>query len=71
MTDKKTKTKKTKKKEVVDEQIPIFSDDKQVVIVNNIQPPVDSTPELRTISLYGPITEQKGYISHTVPQRSK
>jgi len=60
MTDKKTKTKKTKKKEVVDEQVPIFSDDKQVVIVNNIQPPVDSTPELRTISLYGPITEQKG-----------
>lgn len=59
MTDKKTKKVKTKSKGEED-IIPIFSDDKQVVIVNNIQPPMDSTPELRTISLYGPITEQKG-----------
>lgn len=59
MTDKKTKKVKTKSKGEED-IIPIFSDDKQVVIVNNIQPPMDNTPELRTISLYGPITEQKG-----------
>jgi|TARA_Y100000289_G_C3927513_1_gene154372 ATP-dependent Clp protease protease subunit len=36
------------------------NDEKQVVIINNIQPPFDETPQLRTINLYGDITEQKG-----------
>lgn len=36
-------------------------DDKQIVIVNNIQPPSSpAEPELRTINLYGDITEHKG-----------
>ena len=36
-------------------------DDKQIVIVNNIQqPPYSPEPELRTINLYGDISEQKG-----------
>lgn len=46
------KTKKQKKD--------ISPDEKQIVIVNNIQPPTNSEPELRTINLYGDITEQKG-----------
>ena len=36
-------------------------DDKQIVIVNNIQPPpAPQEPELRTINLYGDISERKG-----------
>jgi len=35
-------------------------DDNQIVIVNNIQLPQHSDQELRTINLYGDITEQKG-----------
>lgn len=36
-------------------------DDKQIVIVNNIQQPsLPPEPELRTINLYGDISEQKG-----------
>lgn len=35
-------------------------EDKQVVIVNNIQLPQNPEPELRTINLYGDITERKG-----------
>jgi ATP-dependent Clp protease protease subunit len=35
-------------------------DDKQIVIINNIQPPVSDEPELRTMSLYGNINERKG-----------
>ncbi len=34
-------------------------DDKQIVIINNIQQPNSQDPELRTINLYGDITEQK------------
>lgn len=35
--------------------------DKQIVIVNNIQPPqIPPEPELRTINLYGDISERKG-----------
>ena len=34
--------------------------DKQIVIVNNIQIPNNQDQELRTINLYGDITEQKG-----------
>ena len=37
-----------------------MEDDKQIVIINNIQPPAQEPLELRTISLYGDITEQKG-----------
>ncbi len=55
-------------------------DDNQIVIVNNIQLPQHSDQELRTINLYGDITEQKGadvvaallYLesnSHTVMQQ--
>ncbi len=50
------KKKKTKK----DKKLDIKDDDKQIVIVNNIQPPTNPEPELRTINLYGDITEQKG-----------
>lgn len=58
MTDKK-KTKKKKDKKQSDSLSNSF-DDKQIVIVNNIQPPQDDHGELRTISLYGDITERKG-----------
>ncbi len=58
MTDKKkTKKKKTKKES---DSLKNNFDDKQIVIVNNIQAPGDEHPELRTISLYGDITERKG-----------
>ena len=36
-----------------------LEEDKQIVIINNIQPPSQDL-ELRTINLYGDITEQKG-----------
>ena len=49
----KKKKKKNKEKE-------ILSEDKQIVIVNNIQAPMPTEPELRTINLYGDITEKKG-----------
>ena len=49
------KTKKEKKTKSVKEQ-----EDKQIVIINNIQPPSQDHLELRTINLYGDITEQKG-----------
>ena len=51
---KKQKSKK-KQKNILQE------DDKQIVIVNNIQAPTpNSEAELRTISLYGDITEKRG-----------
>tara|TARA_B100000902_G_C27282271_1_gene902451 strand:+ start:564 stop:1244 length:681 start_codon:yes stop_codon:yes gene_type:complete len=53
---KKTTTPKKKKKNKDDAS----KDDKQVVIINNIQPPSSAEPELRTINLYGDISEQKG-----------
>ena len=46
---------KKKKKDKVSTE-----DDKQIVIINNIQPPVNPEPELRTINLYGDISERKG-----------
>ncbi len=49
----------TPKKKKKKEKNPV-QDDKQVVIINNIQPPSNPEPELRTINLYGDITEQKG-----------
>ncbi len=49
------KKKKNKRKEK-----DLENDEKQIVIVNNIQAPANPEPELRTISLYGDITEQKG-----------
>lgn len=49
--------KKKKKKEKQEKE----HDDKQIVIVNNIQPPqMPPEPELRTINLYGDISERKG-----------
>ena len=51
--DNKNKTEKPKKKKKKDEE-------KQFIIVNNIQGPEQEYPELRTISLYGDITEKKG-----------
>jgi ATP-dependent Clp protease protease subunit len=54
---------KKKKKEKKIESLPINQikvDDKQFVIINNIQPPVDDQIELRTINLYGDVTERKG-----------
>ena len=50
---KKTKDKKKTKNTSTNKE-------EQIVIINNVQPPVPETPELRTISLYGDITEQKG-----------
>ena len=52
--DKKTKKQKNKEKKKS------TSEDNQIVIINNIQPPAPTEPELRTINLYGDITEQKG-----------
>ncbi len=49
------KPKKEKKRKPTKEQ-----EDKQIVIINNIQPPSQDHLELRTINLYGDITEQKG-----------
>ena len=48
--------KKDKKKKIS----PPKEEDKQIVIVNNIQSPVNQESELRAINLYGDITEQKG-----------
>lgn len=45
--------KKKKKKQKKEEE-------NQIVIINNIQQPANPEPELRTINLYGDITEQKG-----------
>jgi ATP-dependent Clp protease, protease subunit len=62
--DKKNKNKKKKAEELqhIDlEPTTLDSiDDKKFVIINNIQPPQDDTPELRTISLYGDISEPRG-----------
>ena len=66
--------KKTKKKSLEEKK-----DENQIVIINNIQPPAGPDQELRTINLYGDITEHKGadvvaallYLennSHTVTQ---
>ena len=64
MTEKKTKKQKSKKTKSTDKKISSdavkMEDDKQIVIINNIQPPTQEPLELRTISLYGDITEQKG-----------
>jgi len=51
-----TPKKKNKKKE----NQKFKDEDKQIVIVNNIQAPAHQESELRTINLYGDITEQKG-----------
>ena len=48
------KKKEDKKKKKTDK------DENHIVIINNIQSPTHPEPELRTINLYGDITEQKG-----------
>jgi ATP-dependent Clp protease protease subunit len=62
--DKKNKNKKKKAEELqhIDLELTTLDsiDDKKFVIINNIQPPQDDTPELRTISLYGDISEPRG-----------
>ena len=62
--EKKKKQKKEKKKTEIAEGLSMEEyqqDDKQIVIVNNIQPPPSpAEPELRTINLYGDISERKG-----------
>lgn len=55
MTKRISATPKKRKKKKEEQQ-----DEKQVVIINNIQPPATQEPELRTINLYGDISEQKG-----------
>ena len=57
MTKRVSATPKKKKKKKEEASIP---EDKQVVIINNIQPPAHPEAELRTINLYGDISEQKG-----------
>lgn len=51
------KKKKDKKLPAQDLQA---QDEKQIVIINNIQAPQQIEPELRTINLYGDISERKG-----------
>jgi ATP-dependent Clp protease protease subunit len=46
-----------KKKKKKEEQ---SQEEKQVVIINNIQTPAPIEPEMRTINLYGDISERKG-----------
>lgn len=46
--------------QVAEEQLPVQEEEKQIVIINNIQPPVSDEPELRTMALYGNINERKG-----------
>ncbi len=55
MTKRVSATPKKRKKKKEEQQ-----EDKQVVIINNIQPPATQEPEMRTINLYGDISEQKG-----------
>lgn len=50
----------TPKKKKEKKQKPKPQDDKQIVIINNIQHPALNENELRTINLYGDISEQKG-----------
>ena len=57
MTKRVSATPKKKKKKKEEASIP---EDTQVVISNNIQPPAHPEAELRTINLYGDISEQKG-----------
>tara|TARA_B100000212_G_scaffold338384_1_gene314821 strand:- start:376 stop:1077 length:702 start_codon:yes stop_codon:yes gene_type:complete len=52
--------KKKKKDKSLAVQDPQTQDDKQIVIINNIQAPQQIEPELRTINLYGDISERKG-----------
>tara|TARA_Y100000114_G_C11701536_1_gene298683 strand:+ start:103 stop:792 length:690 start_codon:yes stop_codon:yes gene_type:complete len=58
MTEKKKKRKKNNTEKQNLQVNP--TDDKQVVIINNIQPPQDDQLDLRTINLYGDVTEQRG-----------
>lgn len=53
-------TSQPKKKKSKKKQDPDLQEDKQIVIINNIQPPSTQEPELRTINLYGDISERKG-----------
>ena len=50
----------TPKKKKKNKEQDVISEEKQVVIINNIQQPASQEPELRTINLYGDISEQKG-----------
>ena len=52
------KEKKANKKQVKTQDTHL--DENQIVIINNIQPPQEESSELRTINLYGDISEQKG-----------
>lgn len=58
MTAKRITSQPKKKKKA--KQQDLTQDDKQIVIINNIQPPTAQEPELRTINLYGDISERKG-----------
>jgi ATP-dependent Clp protease protease subunit len=76
---KKDKSKKDKKPKTLDliQASPNIqhTEDKQIVIINNIPSPMDAPPELRTINLYGDITERRGsevvaallYLENTSP----
>ena len=54
------KKKKSKDKRIDPGKDLLEKDDKQIVIINNIQSPTSEVEELRTINLYGNITERKG-----------
>ena len=51
---KKKKNKEKKQKEILPQE-----EEKQIIVVNNIQLPIDKDQDLRTITLYGDISEQK------------
>ena len=52
--EKKNKNKKSKNKDS-----PAAQDERQIIVVNNIQLPSDQDQDLRTITLYGDISEKK------------
>jgi len=52
--------KRKKENKEKNQKLAPLQEEKQVVIVNNIQLPQNPEPELRTINLYGDITESKG-----------
>ena len=60
MTTKRVTSQPKKKKKKQETDPATNQEEKQIVIINNIQTPAMSEPELRTINLYGDISERKG-----------
>lgn len=60
MTTKRVTSQPKKKKKKQETDPATNQEEKQIVIINNIQTPAMNEPELRTINLYGDISERKG-----------